>query len=298
MRELRVFVTVVEQGSFRKAAAALHITQPAVTKAIASLEDLVGVRLFDRTSNGADLTVHGETFARHATNVFGELRSAARQLAVVSRGEYGSLRVGTVPMPALGELPVALSELVLAHPDVFVAITESPEQELIDLLRRRDLDVVFTRGMHAPRADDLRVEPLFDVWLCAFAGRHHPLASRPVVQWQEACRWPWMMPPPESAFRRAVVRILEGAGLALPEHIIEAASVHMQYKMVLQGSALSFGLRPATNGTGTTGDFLVRLPVDLPVVAGSVCAITLRQRTVTPLVERLVDHVRRAGAPV
>jgi len=72
MGELRVFVAILEHRSFRKAAAALHITQPAVTKAIAGMEDLLEVRLFDRKAGGVEPTVHGLSFAPHAIAIFNE----------------------------------------------------------------------------------------------------------------------------------------------------------------------------------------------------------------------------------
>lgn len=112
MAELRVFAAVLEQRSFRKAAAALHITQPAITKAIAGLEKMLEVRLFDRNSNGVEPTVHGLSFAPHAIAIFGELRSAAQGLTIVSSGAKGTLHNGTVPMPGVAFLPVATRKLI------------------------------------------------------------------------------------------------------------------------------------------------------------------------------------------
>ena len=124
MGELRVFVAVLEYRSFRKAATALHMTQPGVTKAIAGLEEMLDVKLFDRNPNGVEPTVHGLTFAPHAMAIFGELRSAAQNLAIVSNGSKGTLRIGTVPMPGVAFLPIAIGRLVETHPDIFVSVVE------------------------------------------------------------------------------------------------------------------------------------------------------------------------------
>ena len=105
MGELRIFAAVVEQRSFGKAAAVLHLTQPAVTKAVAGLEDTLGVKLFDRVANGVELTVHGRSFAPRAQAVFDELRRAAQELALLSSGAVGSLRIGTVPLPPAAAVP-------------------------------------------------------------------------------------------------------------------------------------------------------------------------------------------------
>ncbi|MFO0231562.1 MAG: LysR family transcriptional regulator [Burkholderiales bacterium] len=137
--ELRVFVAVMEHRSVRKAAAVLHLTQPAVTRAIASLEALLSVPLFDRTSHGVEPTVHGPSFAPRADAVFDEPRRAAQDLAAVRRGEQGILRVGVLPMPAIPFLPVAVGKLTDAQPDVLVTVVEARETELMERLHERDL---------------------------------------------------------------------------------------------------------------------------------------------------------------
>ena len=132
MGELRVFVAVMEHRSFRKAAAELHLTQPAVTKAIATLEATLGAKLFDRMAHGVELTVQGASFAPRARAIFDELRRAAQDLMLVSSGAKGNLRVGTVAMPAVPFLPVAVKRLMDMHPDIFVSIVEDRETELLD----------------------------------------------------------------------------------------------------------------------------------------------------------------------
>jgi DNA-binding transcriptional LysR family regulator len=120
MGELRVFVAVLEHRSFRKAATVLHLSQPAITKAIAGLEQTLGVRLFDRVANGVEPTVHGHSFAPRAMAIFDELRRAAQDLTLLSSGAAGTLRLGTVPMPAIPFVPLAVNRLLDAHPGVRV----------------------------------------------------------------------------------------------------------------------------------------------------------------------------------
>ena len=90
-----MLLAVAEQGSFRKAGRLLHLTQPAVTAAIAELEQTLGVLLFDRTARGVTPTAHGESFIARANAIFGELRLAADDIEIISRGSRGTLRIGT-----------------------------------------------------------------------------------------------------------------------------------------------------------------------------------------------------------
>ncbi len=291
LRELRVFVTVLQHRSFRKAAQALHVTQPAVTKAIAGLEDLLGVKLFDRTAKGVELTVHGASFAPHATAIFAELRNAAHQMEIVSSGVTGTLAVGIVPLPAKTFLPRAIDALTRDHPHVFISVIEARESELAERLRKREVDVAIVRENQFPLADDLRSELLFEETLCVLAARSHRLAKRPQVAWDELLGERWVMPPQDSYFIPVVRRALDHLNVQLPRNVVEAASIHVQYAMVLHGSMLSFGSRPETIPEHAR-ELLVRLPVRLPAITTTIGAVSLRDRAKKPLADRLVETIR------
>ncbi|MFO1313642.1 MAG: LysR family transcriptional regulator [Burkholderiales bacterium] len=291
LRELRVFVSVLQHRSFRKAAASLHVTQPAVTKAIAGLEDLLGIKLFDRTAKGVELTVHGATFASHATAVFDELRNAARQMEIVSSGVTGSLVVGVVPLPAKTFLPRAIDALTRDHRHVFISVVEAREGELAERLRKREVDIAIVRENQFPLTDDMRAELLFEESLCVLASRSHPLARRPRVTWDELLRERWVMPPQDSYFMPVVRRAFDHLNVPVPRNVVEAASIHVQYAMVLHGSMLSFGSRPAKIPENAR-ELLVRLPVKLPAITTTIGAVTLRERARKPLADRLVETIR------
>ena len=291
MGELRVFVAVLEHRSFRKAAAALHITQPAVTKAIAGMEDTLEVRLFDRKAGGVEPTVHGLSFAPHAISIFNELRSAAQGLEIVSSGATGTLHIGTVPMPGVAFLPIAIKNLVGAHPDIFVSVVEARELDLAERLRKRDIELAIFRSALFNPGDDLHVDALFEERLCVLASKDHPLATRQDVTWRDLQEHPWVMPPADSFFFQHVRRSLDQLGIALPRHVVESISIPFQYGMVLHGSMLSFGLRSQL-AFSPHKDLLVQLPVALPPIMGSVGAVTLRARDPSPLVLRLIATIR------
>ena len=291
MSELRVFVAVLEHRSFRKAAAALHITQPAVTKAIAGMEEILEVRLFDRRADGVEPTVHGAAFAPHAAAIFNELRSAAQELDIVSSGATGTLRIGTVPMPGVAFLPIAIKRLVTAYPDIFVSVVEARELDLAERLRKREIELAIFRSALVNFGDDLHVETLFEEKLCVLASRDHPLAKRETITWPELLDHPWVLPPADSFFFHHLRRSLDQLGFELPRHVVESISIGFQYSMVLHGSMLSFGLR-SDLAFSPHSNLLVQLPVDLPSISGAVCAATLSSRQGSPLAGKLVEEVQ------
>lgn len=296
MSELRVFVAVLEHRSFHKAAAVLHLTQPAVTKSIAGLESMLGVKLFDRGVHGVEPTVLGLSFAPRAIAIFDELRRAAQDLALVSRGEKGTLRVGIVPMPAIPFLPVAVGRLANAHPNIFVSVVEDRETELVDRLRSRDVDLAILRLSLIDASSDMEVAPLFDEQLCVVASKDHPLAGSKRLSWAQLLKERWIMPPADCYFYAHVHRTLARLGLELPRHVVEAPSINIQFGMVMHAGMLGFGMRSQVS-FAPGKDFLVRLPFELPFSSGSVGAVTLKSHAPSPLAQLLIGHIRDLANP-
>jgi len=291
MSELRVFVAVLEHRSFHKAAAAVHLTQPAVTKAIAGLEDMLGVKLFDRHTHGVVPTAHGLSFAPRAAAVFEELRRAAQDLALVSSGAGGTLRIGTVPMPAIPFLPIAIQRLVDARPDVFVSVVEERESELVDRLRKRDIELAILRLSLFDLDEDLQVATLFDEQLCVIASKDHPLAARATLTWPELLEQRWVMPPADCYFFEHLLRTLTKLDLPVPRQVVESFSINVQFGMVMHGSMLSFGMRSQVDFAPGKNQ-LVRLPFELPSTPRPVGAVSLRAHAPSPLASQLVGHIR------
>ena len=291
MRELRVFVTVLEQRSFRRAATALHLTQPAVTKAIGSLEESLGVRLFDRASHGVEPTVHGLSLAPRAIAIFDELRRAAQDLSLVSDGALGTLRVGTLPMPAIPFLPLAVRRLIDDHPGIFVSVAEERQAELIDRLRRRDIEMAILRLALVEPDENMRVDRLFDEKLCVIAAAEHPLAGQRQLTWPQLLREQWVMPAADSYFYERVLHVLARSRLPMPRQVIEASSINIQFGMVLHAGMLSFGMRSQVE-FAPGRQSLVRLPFDLKSQPTIVAAVSLSGRELTPLARQLIGNIR------
>jgi DNA-binding transcriptional LysR family regulator len=291
MGELRVFLSVVEHRSFRKAASALHLTQPAVTKAIAGLEDTLGVKLFDRVASGVEPTVHGRGFAPRAQAVFDELRRAAQELTLLSSGAVGSLRVGVLPMPAIPFVPVAVNRLLDEHPGVLVSLVEERETELLDRLRKRDIELAILRLALVDPEEDLRVDRLFDERLCVVAAQNHPLVHRERLQWPELLEQRWVLPPADCFFFEHVQRSLDRMHMPMPRHAVEAMSIQLQFSLVLHAGMLGFGMRSQIS-FAPGREFVVRLPFDLPVASTAVAAVSLKSHELSPLARQFVGHVQ------
>ncbi|MCD0501818.1 LysR family transcriptional regulator [Bordetella petrii] len=180
LRQMRQFVTIAELGSYRRAAEALHIAQPALSVSIQKLEHSVGVLLLERGAKGVSLTPAGAALmadARRALFHADQARQSARRVAL---GEQGRLRLGFVGSATYMLLPRCLPEFRRRYPDVELELREDSTVRLAEMLRANDLDAGLVRG---PLAED----PSLSAWvverdsliLALPAG--HALAGRPVA---------------------------------------------------------------------------------------------------------------------
>jgi DNA-binding transcriptional LysR family regulator len=180
LQALRVFAAVVEVGGFTKAAGVLHLSQPAVSKAVLGLEREVGMPLVERGSRAVRLTEAGAALYERARELFAVERSAEEELRALRGLERGVLRIGASTTVATYMLPPVLGEFRARHPGVALRVTSANTRAVARALLRRRLDVALVEGpVDDPR---LTAEPWQEDELVVIAPPAHPLAAaaRPV----------------------------------------------------------------------------------------------------------------------
>ncbi len=161
---LQALAAVEAAGSFSGAAAALGVSQSAVSQHVAALERQVGAGLVDRGARPVQLTPAGHVLAEHARAVVARLDAAERDLLDVLGRQERRLRLGSVPTALASFVPGAIARLQAELPDVVLTVVDDHVQGLLPRLRERELDlaVVFTSTSSPDQASDLEVVPLFD----------------------------------------------------------------------------------------------------------------------------------------
>jgi DNA-binding transcriptional LysR family regulator len=154
LRHLHALVAVTDEGTFSRAASRLGYTQSAVSQQIAALERMVGAPLFDRPGGPrpVELTEAGRTLVDHARAVLNRVAVAQAELAAISAGDQGTVRLGTVQSVGTRVLPDLLARFRQRRPGVEVVLRESPDvRELLDAVAEGELDVTFTELVDDPR---------------------------------------------------------------------------------------------------------------------------------------------------
>jgi DNA-binding transcriptional LysR family regulator len=179
LRDFEWFVAVAEYGTFSRAADALHVSQPALSRRIAALEDELGVPLFSRARRQIELTAAGRALAREARGIVAEARMAVDVARSAARGTFGHLRIGYRSAFRYRLLPGSLKLMRERHPEIGLTVTAAPMGDLIDRLRGRILDVALITWHRDP--DGLAVDVLREVPIKVALPERHALANHDVV---------------------------------------------------------------------------------------------------------------------
>lgn len=292
IRLLRSFQVLAEQGHFGRASRALHLSQPALTKQVAQLEEEVGAPLFVRGRHGATLTPVGELLAsdvgpllRHVDGVIQRARRAAR-------GELGELRLGFGVATRL-LVPRLVSRFRRLHPEVEVSLTDMSSPNQIDALERGSLDVGFVR---LPVDPGVAVLPVIEdrLVLAVPELRRAALARKPV---RELADEPFVeiAPSRSSSVHAHVIRVCARYGFR-PRVVQSATEFFTVLALVAAGMGIAIVPSSITNARV---DGIAYLPLDSPEARWTVGAAwnaTTPRPARDAFLALLREEVERTGA--
>lgn len=176
LRYVHYFLAVAEHGSFTRAAAALFVSQPALSQQIKLLEQTLDVQLFDRTGRTVRLTDAGKVFQHHARQAMSELQAGARAVQDVEDLSRGHLRLGLTPTYTPWLAGPLLAAFWQRYPGITLAVSESTQGQIEQQLVNDELDIGL--GFAGDLAAELSATPLMQERLVLIVGKDHPLAGQ------------------------------------------------------------------------------------------------------------------------
>jgi DNA-binding transcriptional LysR family regulator len=294
-RDLQVFFTVVETGSMAKAAKHLGLTQPAVSEVIAQLEGMFAARLFDRSPKGVELTPYGDALRGRARAVFDELRQGVRDIAFLSDPSEGELRIGCPGSIAASILPAAIETFRRTYPRVTLHLDEvpAPSTEFPSLHERRH-DLILAR-IARPLADEqaLNIEVLFPDPLALVTGVRSPWARRRKIDLKELPKAQWILTATEGWVYISVARAFEAHKLPMPRISLAVPSALLRVHLLGTGPFVTVVPRSVLR-LSAGRHVLKELHSDLRIAGYPLAILTLKHRSLSPLVARFIEHVRNA----
>jgi len=295
LRDLYILSTVVKSGSMAKAARQLAISQPAVSEAIANLEHILRVSLLDRSPRGIEPTIYAEAILRRSTAVFDELKQSVKDIEFLADPTKGELRVGCPESISCSVLPEIVGRFAEQYPAVVLDLNAGTTSEVLSRLTDRNLDVALARpvgGISDPRfGDDLKAEILFHDELVVAAGSQTRWARRRKIDIGELSKEQWILATSDTLNYSVVEQAFREHGLKMPNISMKTLSVHLRTNLLATGNFITV-LPKTTIALHGNRFSLTVLPIDLPRRAWPVAIVTLKNRTLSPLVERFIQCAR------
>src|SRR3954463_11841784 len=296
LRDLRVLCEVMQSGSFAKAAVQLRVSQPAVSQVIADLEHALGVKLFDRSSRGVEPTLYARALLARGRAAFDELRQGIRDIEFLANPTAGELTIAYPESLSLTVLPQIIERFSEKHPRVVIYgdIVAAPSYRFPGLRdRTHDLILSPTPPDDYP-VDDLNVEVLFDDPWVVVAGMSSQWAQRRKVELRELIDEPWLLTPPDTDSRKNLEQAFKARGLSAPAAGMVTYSVHLRAKLASCGRFIAL-VPKSLLGPDNEEYRLKMLPVDVSPRSFLVTIMTLKNRTLSPVVGRFIDCAREAS---
>lgn len=235
LRHLSCFVVVAQERTLARAAARLHVSQPAVSKTLAELEDLAGRRLVERGRAGTQLTPAGEEFLRYAVDVTQALESAAAVLTGAAVPIAPAVRVAALPTVAGGLLVQAIARMHERRPHAAVSVRTGDNPELLAWLKAGDMDVAVGRMAEPAMMQGVSFELLYAESLAVVTRPQHPLAiagDKPLSP-RALLDYPLIVPGAGTAPRHDVEGFFAANGVVLPPGRTETQSVSVARALTL-----------------------------------------------------------------
>jgi len=290
-RQLHAVLSVVEYGSFIAAAAFLQTSQPALTRTIKRVEDVLGVRLFDRTTRRVEITIAGREFVSVAERMLNDLRISVRSMREIGDQQRGQVIISSIMSVANSVLPQFVASYRANRPAVELHVREGVHGAVLEDVRSGVADLGITYVDDVPdfvAATRIRRE-VFDIIL----PRAHPLLrarKRREVVLTEIAEFPLVSFPSDSRTRRMLDATATSMGMSL-QHAVTVTQFATMMSFVRAGVGLA--IVPTGALAGFPSRWLTVLKLTKPRLSHHLGIIRLLDRELTPVASGFYDLLQQ-----
>jgi DNA-binding transcriptional LysR family regulator len=294
LQDLQVFIQAIELGGMRKAANQLGISQPFVTQTIKKVEETFGVPLIERTRSGIEATIYGKALLKRGLIAFDELNQTINDIKSLGDATTGDVRFSAPQGVGSVIFANVVAEFIEKNPNASVHVSvETSLQDGLIRLRNRYTDFVIgalPRPLHpAFEIDDLRLDRVVEDEIGIIVGKKHPLLRQKTIRPTDLANQKWILPPKDEWYHDLLVKWFKAEKLVLPSPSVVTSSAPVVAKLVSAGQYVAIRSRLFARYHD-----LQELKCTLPSTKFSWSIITIKGRTLSPIVERFIDVSRNS----
>ncbi len=296
-RQLLLLVALAEEGNIHRAAQVLSMTQPAASKLLKDMEDVLEVSLFDRLPRGMRPTSYGETMIRHARVALATLNQAHDEVTALKAGRFGQVNIGVITSPGLALLPPAVAAVKRGQPNLCVSVEIETSPVLLERLEQGKLDILVARLSAGHDKSKLRYEALTEEPVCALVRPGHPLLGAAGLTLRDVAAAGWIVPPAGSVLRHRFDLMYQEEGLAPPVNVIESAALLFITRMLQQSDMIAV-LATEVGRYYAAHGIVALLPLALPCHMDAFGIITHTERLLSPAARIMVNALKAESLAV
>ncbi len=296
-RQLLLLIALDDFRNIHRAAEELHMTQPAASKQIKDLEEMLDVRLFDRLPRGMQPTIYGETMIRHARMALTSLALAHDDINALRAGLVGQVEVGVIMSPAMALLPRAIARIKEQAPLLRIGVQLEPSNVLLDKLQRGTLDFMIGRVLDSGGSTGLVYEELTEEPACAVVRPNHPLLDKKRLELRDIAGRPWILHPHGSILRHRFDMMFRRAGLAPPTNVVDTTALLVITALLQHTDSLHVMPLEVAQYYASLNVMRI-LPIELPCKMDAFGIVRQQDHLLSPGADLLLKAVREAAAEI
>jgi LysR family transcriptional regulator of abg operon len=236
LNQLDVLLEVAAQGSIGKAARALHLTQPAISKTIQEMETEIGMPILQRSSRGVTLNEYGLVLLRHARDIDRSLHQARDEIDSLLGKAMRQLRIGFTSAASYGPFSTTMSQYQSRYPGVKLTAMEGRPHQILDALANQRLDMAVMTSASGTTIGTLYHETLYALTNTIIAGEHHPVTHTTTLK--SLMQFPWL-DWDEPGEHSILGQVFRRYNLPLPPTIVHCSSPWIMARMMEQAPIVS-----------------------------------------------------------
>jgi DNA-binding transcriptional LysR family regulator len=244
LRDIEYFAVVADHGHLGRAAEYLGLSQSALSKSLRRLEQAMGAKLVKRTPKGVELTAEGSALLLRVRGLRLSLQDVTREIADLSKGRVGYLRIGAGPIIAEHMLPAAFITMLKDAPQLRLKITINDNDVMVPELRNGKLELIVIFIPPSPY-EGLVQDHLYDDEWVVFASADHRLARLKRVSMADLAQEQWVLSSPDRLilYQERLHRVFQDSGLPPPRIAVETRSLQLRLQTVASSTFLGFTSR-------------------------------------------------------
>lgn len=296
LRDIEYFAAIAEHGQLQRAAEALGLSQPALSKSLRRLEDTMNVKLLTRTPRGVELTSVGAALLSQVRRLRMTWDGIVRETMDLSEGRAGHLHIGTGPDFSVHLAPLSCAALLKEAPRVTLKVTVGTADVLLPALARGDLDLTLT-AVSPSSYENVTQERLFEEEFVVYASVGHRLSRKRHVTLEDLAQEQWVLAVGSGSLQRDLHQVFADNGLPTPKVSVETNSVPFRLHVLPGTNLLAFLPKRAFQDSAVRKQ-VVELSIKGLSYRRTVAICHRKDAYLSPAARRLIEILKKTASDI